>query len=329
MKHPAHPILSILALIAVGGAGCGGTTTTAGYTYYDPYTYYSYYPADVYYSGYYWTDPYSTYYYSAITAAAVVGGDAGVAADAGGGILRSLSVGDTIRALALGQDVCPNQVTVTPKTGPNLCASNGAPATIRNGVTIVFNGCALDNGGRLDGTYDVQATRTASDTACNASTTITISNTTTITNLAYTGPGGRKLVIPNQTGTSTLSYALGQPPTSSQVNLNGQAQIFAANGAILTDNKFSGTSTVTQRNDKTSYTTDSDLTLQDQLSASTTKLTTTGLVRSSDCCHPTGGKLTIDRSGANNVGTHTVTFGPACGNVTFDNSGVTLGATCL
>src|SRR5215471_12638097 len=191
MKHAPRAILPVLVLIAITGSGCTGTTTTVGYSFYDPYVYYSYYPADIYYSGYYWTDPYSLYYYQVIGAATgpIGAGDGGVAdGGASGGISRLLTPGDAIRALALGQEVCPNQVTVTPKTGPNVCPSDGAPSTVRNGVTIVFNHCTFGNGAQLDGTYDVQATRTASDTACNASTTITISDTTTITNLCYTGP---------------------------------------------------------------------------------------------------------------------------------------------
>jgi len=332
MKHAPRAILPVLVLIASAGSGCTGTTTTVGYVAYDPYVYYSYYPADIYYSGYYWTDPYSLYYYQVIGAATgpIGAGDGGIPdGGASGSISRLLTAGDAIRALALGQEVCPNHVTVTSKTGPNVCVGNGAPGTVRNGVTIVFNGCTFGNGSQLDGTFDVQATRTASDTACNASTTVTLSNTTTITNLTYTGPGGRKLVIPTETGTSTLSYGLGQPPTSAAVTLDGHAQILAANGAVLTDDTFSGTSTVTDRQDKTSYTTDGVLTLQNQLFPIRTKLTSSGLLRSSDCCHPTGGRLKVEATGPNTSATHTLSFGPACGDATFDQSGVSLAATCL
>lgn len=330
MNQTARALASSLALIALTSAGCTGTTATT-YSYYDPYAYYGYYPADVYYSSYYWTDPYDVYYYDTVGAAmnTVVSHDAGTS-DAGGitGISGTHGIGDAIRALALGQEICPGQVTVTPKTGPNLCAATGAPDTVRNGVTIQFSGCTLSDGGQLDGTYDVQATRTASDSACDANTTITLSVTTTVTNLSYLGPGGRKVVIPQETGSSTLSYAIGQPPTSSELTLDGQMQVVGVSGVVLLDNTFSGTTTVTPQ-DHTAYSLDGTLTLQDQLVSATTTVTTQGLTRTTDCCRPTAGTLTVTRTGANNAGTHTWSFGPACGAAVFDNSGVTLPTTCL
>ena len=66
------------------------------------------------------------------------------------------SLGSTLRALIRGESVCPGQVTVTPKTVPPACTGS-AVATVKNGVTVVFNGCQLSGGGKLDGTFDVQA----------------------------------------------------------------------------------------------------------------------------------------------------------------------------
>jgi hypothetical protein len=336
MKRNIHGIQSLLAIITLASAGCGGTTTTAaGYSYYDPYYYYSYYPADVYYSGYYWADPYSAYYFPAIGATGtVISGDAG-ATDAGatdgghsGGISGFLTVGDVVRALAQGQAVCPNHVTITPKTGTAVCPSGGA-STVNNGVTLVFNSCTLSDGGKLDGTFDVTATRSASDTACNANTTVTVAISSTVTNLTYVGPGGRKLAIPTLTGTSSFTYKIGQAPTSTALNLSGHLQVFGSNGATLLDNTFTGTAMVSPQ-DKTGYALDGSLTLQDQLvSGASTTITSTGLTRTTDCCRPTAGSITVTRTGAANAGTHTWTFGPTCGAATFDNSKVTLPAACL
>jgi hypothetical protein len=361
MKNPTHAIRSLLALIVLVGASCGGgSSTTSGYTYYDPYYYYSYYPADVYYSGYYWTDPYTVYYFAttgtqtgafvdggtsdagtpdaAVSDASVTDGssvtDAHAGSDGGGSggsgnISGFLTVGDAIRALALGQQVCPNQVTVTPSTGPNVCGASGGPATVRNGVMIQFNGCMLSDGGRLDGTYEVQATRTPSDPSCGPGTTVSIAITTTVTSLTYAGPGGRKLIIPNLAGSSTITFAVGQPPTSTALNLNGHMQIQAANGTMLLDNVFNGQATVTPQ-DKTAYSLDGVLTLQDQLvSGATSTVTTQGLTRTTDCCRPSAGTVTVARTRANNAGTHTWTFGPTCGAVKFDNTNITLPAACL
>jgi hypothetical protein len=357
MKNTVRDMQSVLALIALATAGCGGgSSTTSGYTYYDPYYYYSYYPADVYYSGYYWTDPYTVYYFASGGSATTTFSDGGVSdggvsdggvsdgghadasatdaqvADGGGsgtsGLSGFLTVGDAVRALALGQQVCPNQVTVTPRTGADPCPTGNASTTVRNGVTILFTGCMLADGGRLDGTFDVQATRTASDTACDANTTISLANTTTVTNLTYTGPGGRKLAIPNLSGNSTLSYKIGQPPTSSALALNGHMQVFAQGGATLLDNTFNGQATVTPQ-DKTAYSLDGTLTLQDQLVSATTTLTTQGLTRTTSCCRPTAGTLSVTRTGATNAGTHTWVFGPTCGAAKFDNLSITLPAACL
>jgi hypothetical protein len=311
---------SLLALIALAGAGCGGNAVvTSAFTTFDPYYYYSYYPADIYYSSYYWTDPYSAFFFEGLVAQSTVVGS--------GNISSFRTVGDAVRALALGQQVCPN-VTVTPKTAPDPCAPSGGPATVRNGVTIQFNGCALSDGGIVQGTFDVQATRTASDASCSASTIFTIAVNTTVTDLTYIGPGGRKLVIPNENGTSTLTYALGQAPTSSPLNLAGHMQVFAPNGTILLDNAFSGTATVTPQ-DKTAYALDGSLVLQDQLVSATTTLTPMGLTRTTDCCRPSAGTLTATRTGATNTGTHVWSFGPNCGMATFDGTNVTLPGSCL
>ena len=192
-------------LLAAGSAGCGSSTTSSDVAYEDDYAGDYYYPADVAYSGVYaggWG-----YYgiYAATpagtgsrprcsTAAAqhrrrrvisidgghisvdgghvIVSVDAGRAVDGGGKGTGSTTVreavGQAIREAALGDVVCAGQATVTPKTGTTICGVSAS------GVNIVFSGCQLSGGGTIDGTVDVQITRSASDTTCDSSTTITL-----------------------------------------------------------------------------------------------------------------------------------------------------------
>jgi hypothetical protein len=335
MKQTLNGITLAATLFGLVLTGCGSSTTSA----YDGYVYYGYYPADVYYSGYSWTDPYSVYYYAVAGAnldtitggdgGTTDGGDAGSTSDGGTGRHSTQTVGDVIRSLAAGQTVCPgSEVTITRKTAPGVCDSN-ASSMVNNGVTIVFNGCQLSNGGRLDGTYDVAATRTASDASCTGTTMITVSVTTTITNLTYLGPGGRKLNIPSETGTSTFSYVNGQAPIPSAFMIQGRMQVINTNGSTLADQSFSGNVMVTPSQDRSSYALDGALMLQDQTAASTTTLTAAGLSRTSDCCRPTGGSLQIAVTGGANAGTHTYTFGPSCGAAKLDGNSTSLPSTCL
>ena len=335
MRRSRHSSLCALALLALGGTACTSAAYDSGY--YDPYVYYTYYPTDVYYSSYYWADPYY-YYYSSLAGGVTsdagidaggitgVGGSTGAggsgAATDGGSTVRQ-SVGDFIRALARGEDVCGNQVTVTPKTAANPCAATGA-ATIRSGVTIVFAGCQLSNGGKLDGTIDVDSTRTASDTACNTGTTITVSHTTTITDLVYTGKAGRRFVIPTQTGSGMTTFVNGQPPTAAVAStFSGQMQIFAINATTPSnDQKFNGDVMLAAGANGGSYVMNGTVTLNDQLKSGTTTLTAAGITRSSDCCRPTSGTITYVRTGTNPGGPHTWSFHPGCGISTFDGSNV-------
>jgi len=337
-----------LVLITLANAGCY-SSSAYDYAYYDPYAYYSYYPADVYYSTYYWSDPYYYYYLDygggggGTTSTGAAGGtgtaitDAGAnASDAtaasGGGVISgraSQSIGDAIRALARGEDVCGTNAMVTPRMEASPCPTASGAAMVRSGATVVFSSCQLANGGMLDGMIDVQTMRTASDTTCGANTMINVTSTTTITNLSYTGPGGRRLVIPNQTGTGTTSYLNGQKPTTASTMLDGRMQVFDTKGGSLADKSYTGNITITPASDMSGYTIDGMLTLTDSDKSGTTTLTATGLKRTADCCRPTAGRVTITRTGQMSFGLHTFTFDSStCGSARFDDKTVMLGA-CL
>src|SRR5437762_1221339 len=113
MKDRPPPNVLALTLLAVAGAGCSSSPYDSAS--YDPYLYYSYYPAEVYYSSYYWSDPYYFYYL-----------DGGDLSSAGGGAAMPApqTVGEAIRALARGEDVCPSHVSVAPHMVPNPCPAN-------------------------------------------------------------------------------------------------------------------------------------------------------------------------------------------------------------
>jgi hypothetical protein len=353
MKSTSPRIALALALLGVAGAGC---TSSSAYdsAYYDPYVYYSYYPAEVFYSSYYWADPFYFYYLdgtvtsrgamlngaflpypsrAVIADAGTLNADAGtlnvtVTSDAGTTVGTNVqSLGDALRALARGEDVCPSHVTIAQRMVPNPCPAN-ASGMIRGGVAISFVDCQLANGATLNGDVDVQTTRMASDENCGSSTLITITHTVTATNLSYLGPSGRRLVIPNQTATGTTTYVVNQPPPSAVGTLDGRIQVFGADGALVADRSYTGDVMVTPSTDRSAYTVDGTLSLADADDSGTTTLTAVGVTRTAECCRPTGGTLSATRTGMKAFGLHVWAFNPACGEGQFDGRTITWGP-CL
>ncbi len=213
-------------------------------------------------------------------------------------------------------------MTVTPRTGNAVCGVSAA------GVNIVFSGCQLSGGGTVDGTVDVQITRSASDTTCGSSTSITLGYTSTITGLTYTGTGGAKIVIPNDMSTSTLTYALGQSPATASIQTTGEIQRFASGGSMTSDRSYNGTymfSSISLADQ--SYTVGGMLNVTDK-SGGTATLTGTDIMRDNGCCRPTGGTLAVSRMGGSHSGSHTWTFTSTCGSAMLDGKTVTL-PSCL
>ena len=352
MKRAILGVMCASALVGVGVGSCDDNndvvaTDTVGY---DSYLYYGYYPADVYYSSYYWTDPYY-YYYAAYgrpstppppttttgaaggtgTTTGAAGGTGTSTGGSGGGTgttaAADMTMGDVLRAMARGESVCPNQVSITPKMTADACAMDGTGMS-RSGVTITFNGCQVGNGSQFDGTIDVQGSRTLSDAACASGTMVTFTASTTITNLTRTTASGTKILIPNATGMATTSYVAGQLPTSVSMTVDGALQLVGPAGRLNANRMYSGNITLTPSADRSSYTSDGTLTLTSATEPGTTTLTSAGIARSDACCRPTGGTLTINQSGGTLSGTHTWTFGPSCGALMFDGASVTA-PSCL
>jgi hypothetical protein len=335
------------AVANFGGCGTSHTTTTS-YATVDPYLYTVYYPADVAYSTVYWTDSwaYPTLYASSptpvvtsmgangmttIDGSGVIGvgsdsgteppHDSGVPADAAAPTTSALTTpGDAIRALARGESVCPGHITVTPKMAAPPCT--GGPSSVRAGVTIAFDGCATDGGGTLSGMVDVTSTRTANSTACSSTTMISLSHSTTISNLRFTGPSGRQLLIPSHTGTGSSTYNFGTTPATMALTFQGQLQTFATGGTLGSDQNYTANLTFSFGGSTTQYTVDGNVMIIDNRAAGAgSTITVTGLTRTTTCCRPVGGTINImHTSGTGGIGSHVVGFGPSCGEATLDGT---------
>jgi hypothetical protein len=346
IKGILHGSLAAGLLLAVGSAGCG-SSTSSDVAYEDDYAGDYYYPADTAYSGVY-AGGWGYYGIYAATPAdpGHIGTDGGhISIDAGhiivdaghiivdagravdGGMVSGstsvrAAVGQAIREAALGGVVCAGQATVTPKSGTTICGVSAS------GVNIVFNGCQLSGGGTVDGTVDVQITRSASDTNCGSATTITLGYTSTITNLTYTGTGGAKITIPNEMSTSTLTYSFGQAPATASIQTNGEIQRFASGGSMTSDRTYTGTymfSSISLADQ--SYTVGGMLNVTDKAGGTAT-FTGTDIARDTSCCRPTGGTLAVTRTGGSHSGSHSWMFTSTCGTAMLDGKTVTLPA-CL
>jgi hypothetical protein len=317
-------------------AGCSSTTTTAttpatDVGYEDAYAADYYYPADVTYAGVYaggWG------YYGLAFAGSPGGADAPASSLPDGGLhlrdgglrpgdggisgagLRGL--GQAIRDLALGGDVCPGQATVTHPTSSAVCGQDGA------GLTIAFNGCALSNGATLDGTVAIQLDRSASNAACDGTTTVSLGYTATMTNLTYTGASGAKIVLPMHTDTATIDLPAGQAPTAFMLQTSGEIQRFDSTGTMTSDRTYTGTRSFTAVSlANQSYTLGGTVDFTDK-SGGTATVTGTDVMRDATCCKPVGGMLSVSRTGGASPGTHTWTFSSTCGSATLDGNTVTL-----
>ena len=190
-------------------------------------------------------------------------------------------------------------------------------------MTIVFNACVV-SGATISGTFDVVSNRSASEQTCSTTTTITLGHTTTITNLTVSDANG-KIFIPSQTDTGMTTYTFGQTPTSIAFNTTGEMQIFDNAQTMQGDLTYTGMDTVTLSGNS-SYSVDGTMTVQEKNGPASATITKKGLTRSSSCCRPTGGTVTIDRTGGNHPGQANWTFGPSCGTVMRNNVTATLPA---
>jgi hypothetical protein len=121
------------------------------------------------------------------------------------------------------------------------------------------------------------------------------------------------------------SYTYGQSPTTLSVTTTGEMQIFNSAGTMLSDHTYSG-DTAFSFSGNQSYSVSGTMNVQEKNGTATATLTRTNLTRSGGCCRPTGGTLTVNRTGGVAPGQATWSWGPSCGTVMRDNVTVTLPA---
>jgi hypothetical protein len=231
------------------------------------------------------------------------------------------AVGEIIRNLALGGNVCAGQVTVTRPLGASVCGQSGS------GLNITFNGCQLPGGGTVDGTVNVQLNRTASNSACDGTTMVGLGYMSTLTNLTYTGTSGAKIMIPSQTDTATINFAFGSAPTTITLTSTGEIERMDTNGTLTSDRSYTGTRTISSISlASQSYAAGGTINVTDKTDGGTGTLTGSGLQRDANCCKPVGGTLSVSRTGGKHDGTHNWTFDATCGSAKLDGNMVTLPA---
>ncbi len=325
MRHTTRNFIEAClatSLLAGGIAGCD-TTPANDVAYEDAYAGDYYYPADVAVAGAYGVGwGYGLYYAPSPDGGA--GGSGGAGGKPVGSSVRE-AIGNAIRVAASGGDVCGGNATFTRSTAgaPGVCG------ILTKGFSLTFNSCTLTGGGTLDGTVAVTLDITAGDTNCTSNTGLSVGYTSTVTNLTYTGNAGSKLVIPSQMDTATIQTTLGSPPSSIPMMSTGEIQRIGSNGTVNSDRTYTGSRTFSSISfANQTYTIDGMINVTDKTGGGTGTVSSSGLMREPGCCKPTGGTLSVNRTGGNHAGSHSWTFSSSCGQATLDGKTVTLPA-CL
>jgi hypothetical protein len=295
----------MLALVAVVGHGCSSDD--------EPYYYYYGYGDYYYPTSYAYTDPYYADAWYGPSTAVLSGQLKTVAAN------TNTLPATALRNLALGQGVCPGHVMVTTQS-TTLACNVGGGTSVPTSTTTEFTGCELNDGGKLDGSVQVTASQTLSDSNCDAGTSLAVSYTSTTTNLVYTAPDGSRIAIPMLTRTGSYTRPLGSPPATVSVTSQGQIERLDAKGTALANTQLSGSQTLTLLPGTQGFSADGSLMLNDSVGMHLSTVTGTGLTRTESCCYPTAGSLDVARSGAAD---EIWTFGPNCGDVTVNGRRIT------
>jgi len=293
----AAPAIGAVVAVLASVAGCSSDDDYP-YDPYDPYGYYGYY----YPTSYAYTDPYYMYGYPGVYYSLISPPKAASTSS-----LPALA----LRDLALGEGICPGQVTVTTERTTAPC-DTGTGDTVPVSNAIQFNGCELTGGGKLDGSVRIAAAQTLSDMNCNASTSIDVSYTSTTTGLVYTAPSGARIELPEVTRTGSFTRLLDAPPSLLTINSQGRIERYDAKGDAQSKTTFSGMQTLTLTGGNGGFRVDGTLALQDELGDRSANATSVGLTRTEGCCYPTSGSLEFARSDGR---TDHWSFGPACGQI--------------
>jgi hypothetical protein len=277
-----------------------------GTSYVYPYDYY--YGADLAVADAYWMDPwyYDPFYFLKQAAQTTTES-----------VIDAASI---LRALATGVSVCGSQAAVVPRFGMG-CLKDGGVGEVRTGAMISFNGCMLSNGGRVDGTVDINGAPTLSDQNCDANTVVNVNYTTRYTNLTYTAPDGTRSVIPDATNVGSFSRRGNSGPTGLSVTINGGLIRYDASNAVLSNHGISGARNF--RFIEGGYVANGTVAVQDTLGGAQATLTGVELTRTRDCCRPTSGNIIV---AGRERATDTWTWGPSCGQAQLNGSEASLPA---
>ena len=293
----------VVAIVAAGGQGCDDDDPY----YYDPYGYYDYY----YPASYAYVDPYySDYYYGYPTYILSVRLKA---------VLNNVLPATALRDLALGEGICPGQVTVTAERAEAPCDTGGG-GSVPVSTSIQFNGCNLSGGGKLDGSLKIDASQKLSDTNCNAGTSIDVSYTSTTTNLVYTAPSGSRIELPKVTRTGSYTRMLGSAPSTLTVSSEGRIERYDEKGTALAKTSFTGAQMLTLLPANAGFRVDGTLMLDDSVTERSSTGNSTSLTRTEGCCYPTGGSIEVARSDGTD---ENWSFGPNCGDISVNGHRVT------
>lgn len=302
--------LALVALAVFGAAssGCGSSDY-----YYDPYNqaYGYYYPADMAYSDVYYTGYYG--YPSAYVYGSSFQGSSALGLSLKGNVDSSWPAA-AIRDIALGKNICPGQVTLTSERIDAPCPIGGEAGAdaLPASTSIVFDGCVLPDGGRIDGAVQVDATHTFSDPACGSETVVDVSYTSTSTDLVYTAPGGERIALPSLRRSGSYRRPLAGRPSVLNISIEGTVERYDADGALLAMTTVTGTQTIVPNEADDGYRVDGTLTMQDMVDERTLNVSGVGVTRTDTCCHPTAGTIDVAPSEGE---ADTWSFGPNCGDV--------------
>jgi hypothetical protein len=297
-----------LAAVALAAASC----TTDPY-YYDPYAYYYgasyYYPTDIAYGGAYYADDMYAAYGTPVTYARARATEEGTPLP-----------GSILRGLAAGENLCPGHVTVA-KTPGNLPCQASEREPLPASTTVEFASCELSDGGRLDGSVQIDTSHTSSDTDCDADTRIDVTFAITATNLAYTAQSGARVVLPTLTQSGAYTRGLKARPAVIEIGVEGQIERYDKDGEPIARTTVSGKQTLTPLDATGGYRVSGSVTMNDTVEDESVRATSDGVSRPDGCCHPTSGSIELERS---NGDLDVLRFGPDCGDVTLNSESITL-----
>jgi hypothetical protein len=298
-------VCAIATLGAVLSAGCdvdGGADYSGPDAYAYGYDYY--YPADLAYADAYHVDD-------------MFGADDPRVL---GARLRQLTgnalPGSALQALASGQDICPGQVTVTQRGNTAPCANGGD--AVPSSTSIVFRGCQLRDGGRLDGSLQIGVAQIARDIDCDSSTLVDVRYASTAINLRYTSPTGDRVMLPTLMVTGAYTRALGGGyPASIDVTVDGQIYRSDEDDDVEQQLVVSGTQTLVPLGPGSGYRLSGTLTMTDRAHQRSCTASSNDLTRNEGCRHPTSGSIDVEHSDGT---THQWAFGPHCGDFSLEGN---------